>query len=127
MAKHIEWTDEQQKSWDDWVATRPEIIQRMARKHPPDRLYQMGKNRVTLHSYNEDGTVCVNVTGQYNRVVFSRQVFDVKPDDLVECDLPGPDEDLGDTAEEAGYSDADIKNILIPNLKRLKQGWIYGS
>ena len=46
-----------------------------------------------------------------------RQVFGIPVDELVECDLPGPGEDLGDTAAEAGYDEDDIKNILIPKMK----------
>lgn len=109
---------EMNEDWDAWLAERPQVIQDLAKRLPPNLLYRMrGKHRVTLYSYEEDGTLSVHVSGQYNRVLFSRHVFGVLPDDLVECDLPGPDEDLGDSAEEAGYSDQDIKDVLIPRLK----------
>ena len=52
-------------------------------------------HRVTMYSYSENGTVTVNVTGDYNVVVFERQVFGISPDDLEECDLPAPGEFLG--------------------------------
>ena len=84
-------------AWNAWVATRPEVIQKMCRSHPPNRLYRLpGGSRATIYSYSEDGTMTLNVTGQFNLVAFSRQVFGVKPEDLVECELPGPEERLGD-------------------------------
>lgn len=72
---------------------------------------------MTICAYSEDGTVRVNITGEYNRILFSRQVFGVSPDDLAECDLPGPDEELGDIAAEAGYTNEDLDNILLPQLR----------
>ena len=118
MAKITEWTDEQRKQWADWVASRPEIVRILCERLPPDRLYRLaGKNRVTILSYAEDGTVRVSITGEYNRVLFSRNVFGVNPDELEECELPQPGEDLGDTSQEAGYSDEDVREILIPRLK----------
>jgi hypothetical protein len=113
-------TDEQ--GWADWVASRPPKIQQMAVMFPPDRLYRMPDGyRGTITSYNEDGTVAIALTGQFNRILFSRKVFGVDPSTLVECDLPGPDEDLGDTAQEAGYSQEDIETILIPKMRELRE------
>lgn len=86
-----------QKQWDEWVKTRPKSVQKLARKFPPNKLYRIKPKgqRVTIHSYSEDGTLTVNVTGEYNAVVFDRQVFGMKPRDLEECDLPPKDEKLG--------------------------------
>lgn len=82
--------------WREWLATRPEIVQEMAAKYPPNKLYRINSgHRVTLLSYCEDGTVSVNVSGQYNAVVFDRNVFGVPAVELVECDLPGDDEPCG--------------------------------
>jgi hypothetical protein len=108
-----------EEAFNEWLESRPEVIKELAKLLPPGRLYRLktSNHRCTLHSYNEDRTVTVNVTGEYNRVLFSRSVFGIKPEDLEECDLPGPDEDLGDTSREAGYSDEDITNILIPKLR----------
>jgi hypothetical protein len=116
MAVVREFTDKAE--WDKWVAERPEAVQKMCRSHPPDRLYRMAStgHRCTILYYSEEGTVRVDISGMYNRVVFGRQVFGVEIGDLTECDLPGPDEDVGDTSREAGYTDHDIKNILIPKL-----------
>ena len=90
-------TELDQKRWDEWVATRPPIIQELCKKFPPNRLYKLksSNHRVTLYSYNEDGTMTVIVSGEHNAVMFERRVFGIKPEDLEECDLPGKDEPLG--------------------------------
>ena len=108
------------EAWDRWVAERPAVIQEMCRRLPPNRLYRLKSSghRVTIRSYCEDGTVTVYVAGEYNRVVFSRHVFGVDPNDLVECELPAPGEDLGDTCAEAGLDEDDITNLVIPEIKR---------
>jgi DNA-directed RNA polymerase subunit RPC12/RpoP len=116
-------TDEQ--GWRDWLQSRPPIIRELAEKYPPTLLYRMenGKGaRCTLKSYHENGLVTVAVTGQYNRVLFSREVVGVDPATLVECDLPDPGEDVGDTSLEAGYSQEDIRDILIPKLREEMRG-----
>lgn len=86
-----------QTAWNEWVRTRPPVIQEMCALLPPDRLYLLktSGNRVTLISYSEDRTVTVAVTGEYNVVAFERQVFGIKPEDLEECDLPTDDEPMG--------------------------------
>lgn len=94
------------EAWADWVATRPPVIQAMCAKTPPDRLYRMADtgHRVTIYSYNENGTVTVNVTGEFNFVAFERRVFGIDPATLTECDPPVPDELVGSadmTIEEA--------------------------
>jgi len=97
MAKVIEWSKEQEKAWNEWVSSRPQIIQDLCKRFPPYNLYRLKKsdNKVTLYSYEEDGTMTVNVTGEYNVVMFNRQVFGISPDDLEECDLPSPEEATG--------------------------------
>jgi hypothetical protein len=86
-----------QAAWDKWVAERPPSVQTLCRLFPPDRLYLLktSKHRVTIHSYSEDGTMTVYVSGDYNLIVFPRPVFGIKPEDLVECDLPAEGEPLG--------------------------------
>jgi hypothetical protein len=95
LAKIAEITD--LSVWEDWVSSRPSVVQDLCRRYPPDRLYSMKPNgqRVTLVSYFEDGTVKVNVSAQWNFVTFERQVFGVDPADLEECDLPTADEMTG--------------------------------
>jgi len=97
MAKIIEWNEKQKQEWDEWVSSRPEIIQDLCKRFPPYNLYRLKNSghRVTLYSYSEDGTMTVNVSGEYNAVMFDRQVFGIKPDNLVECDLPKSDEPTG--------------------------------
>lgn len=77
--------------FDAWVESRPEVIRKMIQALPPDRLYRLWENgsRCTIYSYEEDGTVTVEVTGQFNENVFiDRKVFGIDPEDLTECDLP---------------------------------------
>lgn len=86
-----------QAAWREWVAGRPPAVRALCERLPGDRLYRMKSTgqRVTIHSYSEDGTLTVNITGEYNLITFERSVFGVSPDDLVECDLPGHGEPLG--------------------------------
>ena len=58
------------------------------------------RHRCTIYSYNEDGTVTISITGQFNLINFGRRVFGISPDELKECDLPAPDELLGITMTE---------------------------
>lgn len=98
-------------AWNEWVKTRPDVVRAVCERLPPDRLYRMKStgSRVTLYSYSEDGTVTVDITGEYNAHVMDRQVFGIDPDDLQECDLPGADEPLGtlltDDADVEAYID----------------------
>ena len=74
-------------AFNAWVETRPPVVQALCERLPPDRLYRLKSSghRVTLRSYCEDGTVTVNVTGQYNALAFDRYVFGIAPADLEEC------------------------------------------
>jgi hypothetical protein len=97
MARIIEWTKKQQRQWDKWVSSRPPIIQDLCKRLPPYNLYLLktSDHKVTIYSYSENGTLTVNVTGKYNAMIFDRQVFGIKPDDLEECDMPRMDEPVG--------------------------------
>ena len=92
MAKIAELADP--AAWEEWVSSRPPVVQELCRRYPPDRLYSMKPHgqRVTLVSYSEKGTVTVDVSAQWNFVTFERQVFGVNPVNLEECDLPADDE-----------------------------------
>ena len=68
-------------------------------------------HRVTLYSYAEDGTVTVNVCGDWNVVTFERRVFGVSPDDLEECDVPDNDEPRGALLTERKDIDAHIEEL----------------
>lgn len=94
MAKFAELD---QEVWDEWVSSRPPVIQELCALLPPDRLYRLKSSgyRVTILSYSENKTVTVGITEEYNFVLFNRQVFDVKPECLEECDLPNDKEPIG--------------------------------
>jgi len=97
MAQLPDWTKEQDASHVEWLAGRPPVIQALAARVPPDRLYRLEStgHRVYLYSYSEDETVTVVVAGQFNVVAFERKVFGIKPEELEECDLPDPEEPMG--------------------------------
>lgn len=119
MANICDPTPEQLAGWSEWLAARPESVRRLAERFVPWKLYRMKTtgHRCTVHSFGEDGTLVVSVTGRYNRVLFDHSVFGVSPDDLVECDLPAPGEFLGSAAAEAGYGEADVRVVLIPKIR----------
>lgn len=89
--------DINQPGYVEWLAEQPPEIRALAERLPPDRLYRLSPTgqRVTIAAYSEDGTVIVNITGQYNLCDFSRSVFGIDPANLTECDLPEPGEPLG--------------------------------
>lgn len=97
MALIENWSAAQQRVWDKWVAGRPPEVRVLCERFPPNRLYLLRSSghRVVPLSYSEDGTLSVAVSGQFNLVAFERKVFGVKPEDLTECNLPGPDEPVG--------------------------------
>ena len=98
MARFTEPTPEQEAGWKEWVAERPPVVRAVAERFEPWSLYRLKTTgqRVTIHSFSEDGTMTVLVTGDFNLLTFSRSVFGINPDDLEPCDLPAPDEFLGD-------------------------------
>jgi hypothetical protein len=96
-------TDEQIAGYAAWVASRPPEIRPLAEKFLPWVLYRMKStgHRVTVYAIEEqkDGsapTLKVDVDGRFNLVAMSRRVFGIYPEDLEECDLPSPDEPVGD-------------------------------
>lgn len=95
MAKIAELTDP--AVWEEWVSTRPLVVQELCRRYPPDRLYLLKPQgqRVTILAYAENGTLRVNVSGEWNCLVFERDVFGINPNDLEECDLPNENEVTG--------------------------------
>ncbi len=97
MARYHTPTAEQEKAWGEWVDTRPPVVKAIAKRFDPWTLYRLTTTgqRVTLHSIWEDGTLTVNVLGDFNLVMNERAVFGINADHLEECDLPAPDEVLG--------------------------------
>ena len=97
MAKIMEWDEQEKQEWEEWVKSRPEVIQNLAKRFPPYNLYRLktSGHRVVIYSYSEDETLTVKVSGEFNLITFERQVFGIKPENLEECDIPSPDEKVG--------------------------------
>lgn len=93
MANLYEFDEQKLKEWHEWLKDRPQIIKDLAKQLPPNKLYLLktSNHKVTLISYEENGTVTVNVSGDFNRVIFERNVFGVNPENLEECDIPNKD------------------------------------
>lgn len=125
MARLYEPSTEEEAIWKQWVSERPENVRVVAERFDKWTLYRIkGTNRrVTLYSFreHEDGsvTMAVNLTGQFNLVLFSRAVFGINPSDLVECDLPTEHETLGvilNEEEELEYINAERQQNDLPPL-----------
>jgi hypothetical protein len=93
---------EQEREWKEWVAGRPEAVRAVAERFEPWTLYRMkstGQRVFVMGFFDADSAgkvlLSVGVTGEFNLVAFERKVFGIDPDDLMECDLPAPDEALG--------------------------------
>ena len=114
MARIIEPAAKEKKAWTVWVASRPSSVRKIAERFDPWSLYRMKStgHRVTIHSFNEDGTLTVNITGEFNTILFDRQVFGINPDDLEPCDLPDADEITG-TVMTQEQVDENIDNLRV--------------
>jgi hypothetical protein len=86
-----------QSGLNEWLQGRPDCIIDMVKRYPPNVLYRMKSTgqRVTIIAYAEDSTVRVLVSGDYNAIIFDREVFGISLEDLEECDLPDSNERLG--------------------------------
>ncbi len=104
MANWQTWTAEQHSMWREWLAERPPEVRDLAKRFPPYKLFRMEDtgHRVFAMAYNEDGTLNVAVTAEFNFVIFPRNVFGVRPDSLTECGLPSKEAITGSlcTTEE---------------------------
>jgi hypothetical protein len=107
MARLIEPSAEQEAAWKEWVETRPPGVREVAERFEPWSLYRLKSTgqRVTLRSIASDGTVTVNVTGQFNLVTHERAVFGIDPDDLEPCDPPPPGEPVGSAMTQQEVED----------------------
>ncbi len=101
-------TTEMEQDWAAWVAERPPTVRAVAERIRPWTLYRMKSSghRVTVFSFDESEagvTLKVVVSAKYNLIAFERLVFGIDPDDLEDCELPGPGEPVGAhmTQEEA--------------------------
>lgn len=94
-------TPEQEVGYREWLASRPPHVRAVAEQFEPWSLYRLKPTgqRVTIVSFGEaqdnSVTLTVLVSADFNLVMFERQVFGIKPDDLEPCDLPSVDEPTG--------------------------------
>lgn len=70
-----------------WIKSRPKAVRSMIRAYPPNLIYTLGdRQRCTIYSYSEDGTITVNITQELNPEcdlwLMDRQVFGILPSDL---------------------------------------------
>jgi hypothetical protein len=106
MGIWIKWIPEQEDQWKRWVKARPKVIRDLIKKHNFrfDRLYLLKTTgqRVTLFAFWDDGTVQVDVRAKFNQHIAAfrilgslneRRVFNIKPEDLEECDWDGEVQD----------------------------------
>ena len=75
-----EWTGGQRREWNDWIDSKPRVIQDLCRKYPPDKLYRLKTTgqKVTLASYSEDGTVRDNMAYVALHALDSLTVYCIK-------------------------------------------------
>lgn len=125
MARINEPTPEQETDWAEWVAERPDNIRKVAERFDPWTLYRMKNTnqRVTLCSFREQAngnvTLTVNITGEFNLMLFGKRVFGIDPNNLEECDLPAEGEPLGEVLnenEQLEYINARRKQNGLPPL-----------
>ncbi len=120
MARYTEPTVEQIHAWKTWVTERPAHIRTVIERFDPWTLYRMKSTgqRVTVQGFsgseNDKVTLTVAVTGQFNLVTHERAVFGISPDDLEECDLPEPTEQLGSMLTSQQVEDnIDVMRVMV--------------
>lgn len=115
--RYEEPTPEKLEEWKGWVADRPDPIREVAERFDPWTIYRLktSGHRVVPRSFYQRNDGCVMLTvevlGRFNFVAFERNVFGIYPEDLEECDLPGPDEKLGNQ----GLSIEQVKGLFNPS------------
>jgi len=126
MARIHEPTPEQLAEWQAWVDERPPVVKELAERFPPWDLWLLkaSNHKVVVVGYNEAGTLTVAVTGKFNAVMFERNVFGIKPEDLEPCELPGPNEVTGSllTQEETEANQDAIRVAVRPDLWAMGPG-----
>lgn len=120
MARYAEPTPEQEKEWAEWVAELPPVVRTVAERFFPWELYRMKSTgqRVTVAAFNEDGTLRVDVRGDFNFVWNERSVFGIDPDDLEPCDIPPEDELTGSilTGDQVEENIDALRMLVRPDL-----------
>lgn len=123
MARHVQPTKEEEAEYAEWVAGLPEPCRSVAQRFDIWTLYRMNStgHRIIINGFNENGTLSVVVNGRFNAVIHDRVVFGIDPDDLEECEAPGPDEPVGSmlTQAEARDNIDELRAMIRPDLWRL--------
>jgi hypothetical protein len=117
MARWMEPTKKQLKEFNAWLAERPPKIRKMVEQYPPWELYRLKDtgHRCRIIGYSPDGTVSVNIPAIYNLITFERNVFGVTLDALKPCELPAPDELVGEILD-------DDEKLIHINAFRIRNG-----
>lgn len=112
-------TEEHVLQWDAWVAERPEIVQRVAKKFQPWKLYRLTttNHKITLAIFDEEDdntvTLRVNVLAEFNdNLLHERCVFGIVPDDLVECDVPSLEERAVNLQNDPALSNDQVEELI---------------
>ena len=67
---------EQKSMWEEWLATRPEVVRQMARRYPPGTKFRIHDEVMHVMSYEESGGLSVTATDpaeDYEKAVAERQ------------------------------------------------------
>lgn len=99
MAIIEQWSEEKTQAWKARAATFPHHLRALAESFPPNKLFRHKHTgyRVTVCNFANDGRhVAIKVTGKFNLLPFNYVEFEVPIEDLVECDAPGPQEEVGE-------------------------------
>lgn len=54
-----------QEQWEQWVASRPEVVQRLIQKFPPGSRYLIEDRMHFLVGYTEGGGLLISTTNPY--------------------------------------------------------------
>jgi len=112
-------TEAHMLEWGAWVAERPKIVQRVARKFQPWKLYRLTttNHNVTLAVFDKEDdnsiTMRVNVLAEFNNnLLHERCVFGIDPDNLVECDVPSLEERAVNIQNGPALSDDQVEGLI---------------
>lgn len=109
-------TKKQEKGYAAWVRELPKKARAVAQRFDLWTLYKLKEtgDRVILRAFADDGTLTVIVSGRFNLVMFEREVFGIRPDDLEECDLPAADEPTGTLlSREETFAKLDQLRVMV--------------
>lgn len=108
MANYYEPTDDEKQEWSEWLSSRPVVIQQLGEQFQPWGLYKLKNTGQCVYpcAFNEDGSLTVVVSAEFNAVLEERQVFGVLPKNLEPCELPGKGAAVGYIVWRSG----DIQN-----------------